>query len=119
MAAMVVGNTQLRATATAAIQRQVRAGRVRPLAVSSVESLTIRRQVPSVAEVGIPGYEVDGGYAVLARGRMPKRLVERIYAVVVNALTRHTRGKIRIRRVLANGVFPNDFSKIIERDLRK
>jgi tripartite-type tricarboxylate transporter receptor subunit TctC len=54
----------------------VRAGRLRPLAVSTLKRTSILPDVPTVAEAtGLRDYEVDSWYAVFAPARTPDEAV--------------------------------------------
>jgi tripartite-type tricarboxylate transporter receptor subunit TctC len=56
-------------------------GRVRPLAVSSRERFDRLPDLPTVAEAGVPGYAVDGGWnALYGPPAMPSEIVDRLVA---------------------------------------
>ena len=56
-------------------------GRVRPLAVSSRERFDRLPDLPTVAEAGVPGYAVDGGWnALYGPPGMPQDIVDRLVA---------------------------------------
>jgi predicted ribosomally synthesized peptide with SipW-like signal peptide len=119
-AAVVAGETQALFSATAAVQPQIKAGRIRPLAVTSAKRWPSLPDVPSVAEAAIPGYEVDGWYAMLAPGKTPKPVISRIYRDVVEIIkTPDVAARIEAAGFLVNGLAPEAFAKIIDRDLRK
>ena len=62
---------------------QVRAGKLRAIAVTSSKRLVTAPEVPTMAEA-LPGFEVVGWYGVMGPGKMPKALVEKIHAAVVS-----------------------------------
>ena len=64
----------------------VSSGRLRGLAVTSKERLKSNPDVPTVAESGIPGFEVVGWYGVMAPPKMPKPLLDRIHGEFIKAL---------------------------------
>ena len=61
---------------------QVRAGKLRGIAVTSAKRLPAMPDVPAVAEV-LPGFEVVGWYGLLAPPRLPKPLLAKINADTV------------------------------------
>ena len=61
---------------------QVRAGKLRGLAVTGTKRLTAAPDIPAMAEV-LPGFEVVGWYGVAAPARLPKPLLARIHADIV------------------------------------
>jgi tripartite-type tricarboxylate transporter receptor subunit TctC len=88
VAAAMAGDVPLLIVSIPAAMSQVRAGRLRPLAVSTRQRTSILKDVPTVAEAtGIADYEVDSWYAVFAPAQAPDEAVERmskaIAAVVV------------------------------------
>lgn len=119
-AAVVAGETQMLASATAAVGPQVKSGRIRPLAVTSAKRWPSLPDVPSISEAAIPGYEVDGWYAMLAPGKTPKAVISRIYTDLVEILrTPDVIARIEAAGFLVNGLAPEAFAKVIDRDLRK
>ena len=57
---------------------QIRAGLVRPLSVSGTRRLAALPEVPTVAEAGIPGYEVVGWLGIVAPHGTPRPIVARL-----------------------------------------
>jgi tripartite-type tricarboxylate transporter receptor subunit TctC len=62
---------------------QVRAGKLRAIAVSASKRLESAPDVPALGEV-LPGFEVVGWYGVTGPAKMPKPLVDKIHAAVVS-----------------------------------
>jgi len=65
---------------------QVKAGKVRGLAITSLQRSPLAPEFPTVAESGVPGYEVAAWNAVYAPAAMPKDLIARINQDVVKVL---------------------------------
>ena len=59
---------------------QIEAGRVRALAVSGPKRLAAAPQIPTVAEAGLPGYDVTGWLGVVAPRGVPAPIVARLNA---------------------------------------
>jgi tripartite-type tricarboxylate transporter receptor subunit TctC len=66
---------------------QIKAGKVRALAVFSDNRLPEIPLVPTVAEEGFPGCEVHSWYGVLAPAGTPKEIVDRLNRDIVKAIT--------------------------------
>lgn len=64
---------------------QVKAGKLRAIAVSAPRRLKSLPDIPAVAEV-LPGFGVVGWYGVMGPARMPKHLVAKIHAETVALL---------------------------------
>ena len=65
---------------------QVQAGKVRALAVISRRRAPALAEVPTSAEAGFPGIEVDSRYGILAPAAMPRESLTRLNAAMVKAL---------------------------------
>ena len=119
-AAVVSGETQMLFTATAAVLPHVKSGRLRALAVTSAKRWPTMPDVPSLAEAAAPGFEVAGWYAMLAPGRIPKPILNRIYTDLMEVLKQpDTHARIENAGYLVNGITPDAFAKLIDRDMKK
>ena len=78
MAAVLAGDIQITYAAVLSGLQHFKSGRLRPLAVASRTRYPALPDVPTAAEAGLAGYEVDFWYALLGPGGMPAPLVERI-----------------------------------------
>jgi len=56
----------------------VREGRIIPLAVSTRQRAPLLPDVPTVEEAGLPGYEYDGWFGVIAPVKTPRPLVDKL-----------------------------------------
>ena len=65
---------------------QIRAGRVLALAVSTAARSPMFPDVPTVAEAGIPGFDYDQWYGLLASAKTPRPVVNLINKEVVRIL---------------------------------
>jgi tripartite-type tricarboxylate transporter receptor subunit TctC len=59
---------------------QIEAGRVRALAVSGPKRLASAPGIPTVAEAGLPGYDVTGWLGIVAPRGVPAPIVARLNA---------------------------------------
>lgn len=64
----------------------VEAGKLKALAVTTAKRAKAFPNVPTVAESGLPGYELSGWYAVFVPAKTPKPVVDRLHAELVKAL---------------------------------
>ena len=62
------------------------AGRLKGLAVTSTQRLKSNPEIPTVAESGIPGFEVVGWYGIMAPPKLPKPLLNKIHGAFMKAL---------------------------------
>jgi len=77
---------------------QVKAGKVRALAVSGTTRSPIVPELPTMAESGVPGFELINWYGVLAPAKTPKAIIARLHAESVKGLNTP-----ELKAQLANG----------------
>jgi len=58
--------------------QQVRAGKLRALGVSSAKRVEIAPDLPTIAESGLPGFEVIAWYNMFAPAHTPRRIVDQL-----------------------------------------
>jgi tripartite-type tricarboxylate transporter receptor subunit TctC len=66
--------------------RQVRAGKLRGIAVSSLKRSSAAPEYPTIAESGVPGYEVETWWGIAAPARTPPDILDRLHKEIVRAL---------------------------------
>jgi len=81
----VSGNVQIVITAVPTLITQVRAARLRPLAVTSVKRSSAVPELPTVAESGLQGFESVQWYAVLAPKQTPAAITDKLYGEIRKA----------------------------------
>jgi tripartite-type tricarboxylate transporter receptor subunit TctC len=86
LAEVLAGQVQALFSIALAAAPQIRAGRVRALAITSAKRSAVSPDLPTVAESGLPGFEVIGWFGWLAPAATPKPIVNRLHAEIVRAL---------------------------------
>jgi tripartite-type tricarboxylate transporter receptor subunit TctC len=87
--ATMAGDVPLLIVSIPAAMSQVRAGRLRPLAVSTRTRTPILPDVPTVAEAtGLKKFEVDSWYAVFAPAKTPDEMVHRMNKEIAEMVRR-------------------------------
>ncbi len=98
----------------------MKSGKLRPIAVTSSRRFESFPDVPTVAEQGFPGYEVDFWVGMMAPSKVPVAIVNRLNAEA-NAVLRMP----EIRRQLVEkgaepvGGSPADFQAMVTKDMQK
>lgn len=64
----------------------VRAGKLRALGVTSAQRSKLLPEVPTIAEAGLPGYEVTARFGLTIPAKTPKTRITRLNAEVLRAL---------------------------------
>jgi tripartite-type tricarboxylate transporter receptor subunit TctC len=85
-AALLAGEVHVRIGAAASTAPFVTNGRLRALAIASAKRSKLLPELPTVAELAYPGYEVNVWYAFLVPAGTPKNIVERIRTETIKAL---------------------------------
>jgi tripartite-type tricarboxylate transporter receptor subunit TctC len=78
MTAMLGGETEITFPAVLSAFQHIKSGRLRPLAVASRNRYPGLPDVPTAAEAGLKGFEIDYWYAVLGPAGIPRAVVEQI-----------------------------------------
>jgi tripartite-type tricarboxylate transporter receptor subunit TctC len=98
----------------------VRAGRLRALAVTSSKRAAIAPQLPTIAEAGVPGYEVDSWYGALLPAASPRVRVEKLAAEINRALaSTDLREKLLAQGLEPRGGSSAEFAAVIRGDIAK
>ena len=66
--------------------RQAREGKLRAVATTGAKRTPVAPDIPTIAESGIPGYEVTTFYGVSAPAKTPRPIVDRLHSEIVKAL---------------------------------
>ncbi len=98
----------------------VRAGKLRALAVAGSRRASVVPELPTIAEAGVPGYAVDGWYAMLMPAQTPPRIIARF----ADGLHRVLQAAEVKQRLAAQGIdtatsTPAQLRTIIAADLAK
>ena len=80
MTALLSGEAQLMMATAPVALTQMKAKRVRALAISSRKRSALAPDMPTIVESGFPGFEADTWYGVLAPARTPEAIVTKINA---------------------------------------
>lgn len=84
--AVMSGEIDFAFGATIGLLGNVRAGKLRAVAVTGMKRFAELPQVPTVAESGVPGYSATGWYGFYATGGTSPEIVRRLYTESVRAL---------------------------------
>jgi len=86
LAAVMAGEVQMMMTGLTAGLVQVKAGKLRALALTTASRSPAVPEVPTVAESGFPGYEALAWYGILAPAATPPDVIARLNAEIGAAL---------------------------------
>jgi tripartite-type tricarboxylate transporter receptor subunit TctC len=86
MSDLIAGRIDSMFNTTGSLLQAARAGQVRGIAVTSAERIATAAEFPTMAESGVPGFDVTGWYALLAPARTPDDIIKRVNADLATAL---------------------------------
>ncbi len=86
LAELIGGQVQALFSLALAATPQIKAGKVRALAITSAKRSRVAPELPTVAELGFPGFEVIGWFGWLAPARTPNEIVARLNSDIVKVL---------------------------------
>ncbi|WP_326539483.1 Bug family tripartite tricarboxylate transporter substrate binding protein [Pseudorhodoferax sp.] len=107
-------------TSLPSVAGQIKTAALQPIAVTSAKRAPAFASIPTVAESGLPGFDVNPWFGLMAHKNIPRELVERINADV-NALLRQPE---MVERFAAQGAEPyatsqSEFTAILAADIEK
>ena len=117
---LLSGEVQTMFSSAVAALPQVKAGRLRAIAMTGAKRSAAIPNVPTVAESGVPGYETGSWYGVVVPAGPPRaaiaRLSREIQAVVKSA---DFTAKLNEEAVIPVGSTPEAFDKHIRNELAR
>jgi tripartite-type tricarboxylate transporter receptor subunit TctC len=103
-----------------AVMEQVRAGKLKALAVATARRLPSAPATPTVAEAGLPNFVAGTWFGLLAPARTPRAIVDRLNAETVALLASPELSKAYADRDMVPGSgSPDDFGKFIQAEVAK
>jgi tripartite-type tricarboxylate transporter receptor subunit TctC len=117
MTAILAGDIQITYATPLSAYQHLKSGRLVALAVAAPNRYPTLPEVPTAAEAGLPGYNVDFWYALIGPGGMPRALVDRIQrdvAAIVNAPA--MKESLLAQGVIAVGGKPDELDALITRE---
>ena len=113
--AVMAGEVQLTFNVITGPLPQVRAGKLRAIAVTSPKRADVAPEIPTVAESGIPGFEMIAWYNCFAPARTPRAIVDRLNAEINRIVSlpdvRERLGKLGVTPMTGT---PADLSKYLK-----
>ncbi|MDM0116255.1 tripartite tricarboxylate transporter substrate binding protein [Variovorax sp. J22R133] len=114
------GQVQLLMPSLPAAMSYVRSGKMRALAVTTAKRSSMLPEVPTVAELGFSGFEIDGWWGILAPAGLPAPVLKRLNEELNSALE-----SAEMRELLArDGASPRpgtpqEFSAMLRQDVER
>ena len=116
----LAGHTQVYLSNMVTAMPQVRVGKMRPLAVSSLTRSPVMPEIPTIAEAGLPDFEEVGQHGIIAPMGIPREILVKLHGAIVTAM----RNPEIVKRLADEGSMvvastPEDYRARILRDTAK
>ena len=120
VADLLGGQVQMMFATLPTVLEHVRAGRLRGIATTGAQRFAGAREFPTMAEAGLPGYDVSAWTGMFAPARTPRAAIDRVAAETAKIL----RSPAIRERLLTQGAeaavkMPDEFGAFVDSELRK
>jgi tripartite-type tricarboxylate transporter receptor subunit TctC len=117
---LIAGQVQYTFDTPAATLNQVRAGKLKAIAVATPERLANAPGVPTMSESGLPGFIGGTWFGLLAPARTPKAVIDRLHAESAALLNgAELRRAFEERDIIPGGNSPDEFGRFIASEVGK
>ena len=117
---LVAGRVQMYFATIPAALSHIQAGRLRGIAVTTAKRVNLMPDVPTVAESGLPGFEVVGWFAIFAPAATPKPILARLEKEI-NAVLRapETHQRFASQGLVPGGGTSDELGKFLRAEIVK
>jgi len=117
---LVAGHVEIFVAVISTAVPQVKAGKIRALAVTGTKRAAALPEVPTVAESALKGYEATNWYGYVAPPATPRPIIERLHKVTVSVLEMpDIRQALLDQGIEAAPNTPEQFAAYIQSETRK
>ncbi|HSV60153.1 MAG TPA: tripartite tricarboxylate transporter substrate binding protein [Variovorax sp.] len=117
---VLAGNVDLMVSSLPSAMGQIKAGKLRPLAVTSARRSTSLTDVPTVAELGYKDFDVSTWYGLFMPAGTPKDVVAKVNAEVNKLLaTAEMKEAIHAQGAEPQAMTPEQFETLLKTDYQK
>lgn len=117
---LVGGQVSMMFNSLPAVVPQVKAGRLRGIAIASPQRANSSVEVPTFAEAGLPGVEAGSWYGVFAPARTPEAVVAKLHSGIAAVLKLpDVQQRLTAEGAVAIGNSPEQFAAQIKGDIAK
>lgn len=119
--AVISGEAQITFAAVTITLPHTKSGKLRAIAVASLERLKLLPNIPTIDESGLQGYEANAWYALLAPAKTPQPIIEKLHREIVKVMQRSDVRESLIMQVGVEPVSstPEQLAALIKSDIEK
>jgi tripartite-type tricarboxylate transporter receptor subunit TctC len=115
---LLAGQIQLSFENITTAYPQVKAGKLKALAVTSAKRSFVAPEVPTMAEAGLAGYDISSWQAMYAPAGLPKDILARVHAEVVKTLRAPDNAKkLQDLGLDAGGISPEELAAFMRAEI--
>jgi len=116
----IAGRVDSAINTTGSLLQTVRSGQLRGLAVTTLKRFPTAPELPTIAESGIPGFDVSSWYALFVPAKTPPEIIARLNAVTVTALSEPAvRAKFELLGVVVESSTPEALGALLQSEIDK
>ena len=116
----LAGNIQVGFGTLLSSRAHYKAGRLRPIGVTTSKRSATAPEIPTIAEQGLAGYEVDQWYGVITSAKVPRPLVEKLSVAIAESVkSPETAQRLSAEGSIPVGSTPDQFSAHIRTEITK
>ena len=120
LAAVMSGQVQMMMASLPPALPQVKAGKLRGLAVTSLKRSSAAPDVPTVAESGYPGFEMGSWHSIMVPAKTPKPITTLLHASLVKILAQpDVKERLASQGLETVGSTPEEFREHLKRETAK
>lgn len=120
IAGLLGGDVSLMFANVADIGSQIKGGKVKPLAVTTAKRAAMLPDVPTMAEAGLPDFEIQSWFGLLAPAGTPAPIVARLNAETVKVLARaDVKATLAAQGLEVNPGAPEQFGAYIKSEIAR
>jgi tripartite-type tricarboxylate transporter receptor subunit TctC len=117
---VIGGQIEMTFVGAPASMPHIRSGRLKVLGVSTAKRAAALPEVPTIAELGYPGYEVAAWYGILGAARTPPGVVNTLSAAIARTVTSaDIREKLLTFGLEPVGSTPAEFTDHLKREIAR
>lgn len=119
-AAMIGGEVSMYIDTPTAMLQFVKQGKIKALGVAAKERFALLPEVPTMAEAGLPGYEIRVWYGFFVPAKTPRTIVDKLHNETIKALvTDDVKARLAAIGTQPAGNGPDEFRPIVQAELQK
>ena len=117
---VIAGNTQMCMGSLLQMLPHKQSGRLRVIGVGSLKRSPTVPDVPTIAESGVPGYEANNWWGIVAPTGTPEAVIARLNKeLAIVAASEDTKKRLHAEGAVPMTMSPNEFGKFIKTEMNK